>query len=329
MNPSVGRFDDVMPALSVQPPPLTGMILAGGKARRMGGQDKGLIPYQGRPLIAHVLERLEPQVQAILINANRSHDQYAQFGHPVIADAEGGFLGPLAGILAGLRAAQTELLLCVPCDVGWNDVGSWDEVSAMSGESTGTHVFSENAHDNYVYPRESKVYGLAGVDDLVIVDTDDALLVARKGESQRVGEIVETMRRKGLPAATQHDHRFDTRPWGRYEVLVARDRFKAKLITVRPRARLSYQSHQHRDEHWIVVCGAGQVVLEGAAHDVRAGDYVFIAKGSRHRMTNPHDSDLQFVEVQLGNYFGEDDIARYEDDYQRCTLPPGPDTGPS
>ena len=116
MNQSGKRFDDAMSAPSVQPPPLTGMILAGGKARRMGGQDKGLIPYQGRPLIAHVLERLEPQVQAILINANRSHDQYAQFGHPVIADAEDGFLGPLAGILAGLRAAQTELLLCAPCD---------------------------------------------------------------------------------------------------------------------------------------------------------------------------------------------------------------------
>lgn len=101
---------------STQTLPLTGMILAGGKARRMGGEDKGLVSYQGRPLIAHVLERLEPQVDAVLINANRSHDRYAQFGHLVIADAEEGFLGPLAGILAGLRAAQTELLLCVPCD---------------------------------------------------------------------------------------------------------------------------------------------------------------------------------------------------------------------
>ena len=116
MNQSDKRFDNAMSAPSVQSPPLTGMILAGGMARRMGGQDKGLIPYQGRPLIAHVLERLEPQVQAVLINANRSHDQYAQFGHPVIADAEDGFLGPLAGILAGLRAIRTELLLCVPCD---------------------------------------------------------------------------------------------------------------------------------------------------------------------------------------------------------------------
>lgn len=97
-------------------PLLTGMVLAGGKARRMGGQDKGLVPYQGHPLIAHVLERLEPQVDTVLINANRNHDQYMQFGCPVIADAEDGFLGPLAGILAGLRAAQTERLLCVPCD---------------------------------------------------------------------------------------------------------------------------------------------------------------------------------------------------------------------
>lgn len=105
-----------MPAPSPQSPLLTGMILAGGKARRMGGQDKGLVSYQGRPLIAHVLERLEPQVHSVLINANRSREQYAQFGHPVIADAENGFLGPLAGILAGLRATPTERLLCVPCD---------------------------------------------------------------------------------------------------------------------------------------------------------------------------------------------------------------------
>jgi mannose-1-phosphate guanylyltransferase/mannose-1-phosphate guanylyltransferase/mannose-6-phosphate isomerase len=221
---------------------------------------------------------------------------------------------------------RLDSLLCVPCDIGWSDVGSWEEVSALSGESTGAHVFPDNAYDNYVYPRDSKVYGLAGVDDLIIVDTDDALLVARKGQSHRVREIVEAMSGKGLPAATQHEHRFDARPWGRYEVLAAQNHFKAKLITVTPHARLSYQSHQHREEHWIVVCGAGQVVLEGVTRDIRAGDYVFIAKGSRHRMVNPHDSDLQFVEVQLGSYFGEDDIARYEDDYQRLTGPSDPDT---
>ena len=212
-------------------------------------------------------------------------------------------------------------LLCIPCDIGWSDVGSWEEVGTLSGESTGAHVFAQNAHDNYVYPRASKVYGLAGVNDLIIVDTDDALLVTRKGQSQQVREIVEAMRLKGLPAATQHDHRFDTRPWGRYEVVAAQDHFKTKLITVRPHARLSYQSHQHRDEHWIVVRGAGKVILEDVARNVKAGDYIFVGKGSRHRMVNPYDSDLQFVEVQLGSYFGEDDITRYEDDYQRLGGP--------
>lgn len=118
---------------------LTGMILAGGKARRMGGRDKGLVPYQGRPLIAHVLERIEPQVGTVLINANRSHDQYAQFSHPVIADAEDGFLGPLAGILAGLRAAQTERLLCVPCDSPRIGLDLADRLSA-SFDQEGTRI---------------------------------------------------------------------------------------------------------------------------------------------------------------------------------------------
>ena len=221
---------------------------------------------------------------------------------------------------------RLDSLLCIPCDIGWSDLGSWEEVSANSGEAAAAHVFAENSRNNYVYPYGSKVYGLAGVDDLIIVDTDDALLVARKGQSQRVREIVGAMSRKGLPAAAQHEHRFDARPWGRYEVLAAQRDFKAKLITVRPCARLSYQSHRHRDEHWIVVRGSGQVILESVARDVNVGDYVFVAKGSRHRVINPHGSDLQFIEVQLGSYFGEDDITRHEDDYQRVTLPSDPDT---
>jgi mannose-1-phosphate guanylyltransferase/mannose-1-phosphate guanylyltransferase/mannose-6-phosphate isomerase len=216
---------------------------------------------------------------------------------------------------------RLDSLLCIPCDIGWSDMGSWEEVSALSDVTPGAHVFTDAADNNYVHPQDSKVYGLAGVDDLIIVDTDDALLVTRKGQSHRVRELVETIRQQGLPAATQHEHRFDTRPWGRYEVLAAPEHFKAKVITVTPRARLSYQAHEHREEHWVVVRGAGQVVLNGVTRDVKVGDYVFVAKGCRHRMINPHDADLQFVEVQIGSYFGEDDITRYQDDYQRATNP--------
>lgn len=212
---------------------------------------------------------------------------------------------------------RLDSLRCIPCDIGWSDVGSWEDVSALSTGGPGARVFTAVADDNYVHAQGSKVYGLAGVDDLIIVDTGDALLVTRKGQSHRVREVVEALRQQGLPAATQHEHRFDTRPWGRYEVLAAADHFKAKVITVLPRARLSYQSHEHREEHWIVVRGAGQVILDGAARDVKTGDYIFIPKGCRHRLMNPHDSGLQVVEVQLGSYFGEDDITRYQDDYQR------------
>ena len=220
---------------------------------------------------------------------------------------------------------RLDYLLCVPCDIGWSDVGSWEEVSALSnGGDPGACVFTAAADNNYVYPQGAKVYGLAGVDDLILVDTDDALLVTRKGQSHRVREIVEAVRQQGLPAATQHEHRFDVRPWGRYEVLAAPDHFKAKVITVAPHARLSYQSHEHREEHWVVVHGAGQVILDGVTRDVKAGDYIFIPKGCRHRMINLSDCDLQFVEVQLGSYFGEDDITRYQDDYQR-----GPDAPPA
>ena len=223
---------------------------------------------------------------------------------------------------------RLDSLLCIPCDVGWSDVGSWEDVSALpNGAATGAHVFSAAAGNNYVHAQGGKVYGLAGVNDLIVVDSGDALLVTRKGQSHRVREIVEAAAQQELPAATRHDHRFDTRPWGRYEVLADAGHFKAKVITVTPHARLSYQSHAHREEHWIVVRGAGQVVLDGVTRDVKTGDYVFVAKGRKHRMINPHDNDLQFVEVQLGSYFGEDDITRYQDDYHRATDPPDADAG--
>ena len=223
------------------------------------------------------------------------------------------------GILERLDA-----LLCVPCDVGWSDAGSWEDVSALANDG-GAGVFTAAAAGNYVHAQGGKVYGLAGVDDLIVVDTADALLVTRQGQSHRVREIVAAATRQGLPAAAQHEHRFDARPWGRYEVLADAGHFKVKVLTVAPHARLSYQSHAHREEHWVVVRGAGQVVLDGATRDVATGDYVFVAKGCKHRISNPHDSALQFVEVQLGSYFGEDDITRYQDDYHRAADPPAAD----
>jgi mannose-1-phosphate guanylyltransferase/mannose-1-phosphate guanylyltransferase/mannose-6-phosphate isomerase len=225
------------------------------------------------------------------------------------------------GVMEKLKNKQ----ICIPCDVGWSDVGTWEEVATRSsGQENSEKIFSISARDNYVYPKGDKVYGLVGVKNLMIVDTDDALLVMRKGQAQKVKELVDALRAKGEPAASKHEHVFDIRPWGRYDVLAGSAHYKAKVITVAPHSQLSYQSHERREEHWIVIKGKGKVVLDGETRKVKKGNYIRIPKQSKHQMINPYDIEMQFVEVQLGDYFGEDDITRYKDDYGRITQPPAP-----
>jgi mannose-1-phosphate guanylyltransferase/mannose-1-phosphate guanylyltransferase/mannose-6-phosphate isomerase len=212
--------------------------------------------------------------------------------------------------------------ICIPCDIGWSDVGSWDELARLSEEypnlRTGAqaHVFSESATGNYVFSIRPKVVGLLGVDQLIVVDTPDALLVAKRGESQKVKEILNQVKQAGLPEATEHP--FEYRPWGGFEVLADKEKFKVKTITVDPGQQLSYQSHAKRAEHWMVVEGEAEVVLDDIVHKLKAGQSIYIPQGSKHRMRNSSDQKLSFVEVQTGAYFGEDDIVRYQDDYNRA-----------
>ena len=202
----------------------------------------------------------------------------------------------------------------VPCSMGWSDVGSWDEVARL-GEP-GASVFEQAAHDNFVVPLRDRVYGLVGVEGLIVVDTDDALLIARRGTTQGVRELVERLRAAGRREATEHS--FEIRPWGDFEVLRDTERFKSKVIRVTPGHRLSYQSHRHRSEHWIVVRGRPEVTLDGVVHTLAPGEHIHIPQGARHRIANPGDELVELIEVQLGSYFGEDDIERFEDDYDRA-----------
>jgi mannose-1-phosphate guanylyltransferase/mannose-6-phosphate isomerase len=216
------------------------------------------------------------------------------------------------GVMERLDAQVT-----IPCDVGWSDVGSWDEVArldAAAGRRRGA-VFAEGAGENFVFPHGDRVYGLVGVEDLLVVDSADALLVARRGTSERVKGLVEQLGRAGRREATEHV--FEERPWGGFEVLRDTERFKSKVLRVDPGHRLSYQSHRHRSEHWVIVRGRPEVVLDGEVLKLGPGDHVFIPAGARHRIGNPGEEPVELVEVQLGSYFGEDDIVRYEDDYQR------------
>jgi mannose-1-phosphate guanylyltransferase/mannose-1-phosphate guanylyltransferase/mannose-6-phosphate isomerase len=156
---------------------------------------------------------------------------------------------------------------------------------------------------------------MIGVKDTIVVETPDAVLVARRGESQSVKDLVDQLKEAGLSQATEHP--FEMRPWGRFEVLADDPLFKSKKITVDPGQQLSYQSHDQRAEHWVVVAGDGEITINDQKKTLRPGDSVYIPVKTKHRMRNPGTEPLIFVEVQTGSYFGEDDIVRYQDDYQR------------
>ncbi|HUO86895.1 MAG TPA: mannose-1-phosphate guanylyltransferase/mannose-6-phosphate isomerase [Thermoanaerobaculia bacterium] len=203
--------------------------------------------------------------------------------------------------------------LSIPCDIGWSDVGSWDEVARFRDSAAA--VFERQADGNFVYPLRDRVYGLVGVEGLIVVDTDDALLIARRGSSEGVKQLVEAMKAAGRREAVEHT--LELRPWGDFEVLRDTPRFKSKIIRVHPGQQLSYQSHRHRSEHWVIVAGHPEVVLDEAVHRLAPGDHIAIPQGARHRIRNPGSDPVELVEVQLGSYFGEDDIVRYEDDYDR------------
>lgn len=207
--------------------------------------------------------------------------------------------------------------VCVPCDFSWSDLGSWDAISEIVKMSSGdeNNVVTIGSGKNFVFPTSKKTYGLVDVEDLIIVDSPDALLVTKKGSTERVKEVVDALKNRDNISATQHQ--FEVRPWGRFELLHDNDQFKSKTLTVDPGEQLSYQAHQKRTEHWIIVNGEAEVTLDDRILNVGPGCHVHIPVGTKHRIRNTGTFPLQFVEIQLGEYFGEDDIVRYSDAYGR------------
>lgn len=214
------------------------------------------------------------------------------------------------GIMEKLGAME-----CVVADLGWSDIGSWEEVVRRRPRSP--LVLSVQGGNNDMLatvPKPRKV-AFVGVSDLIAVDTQDALLILKKGSGQLLREVIQDLK-KTSPQLLQ-SHAFEERPWGRFEVLLDSVDFKSKRITVWPGQKLSYQSHTKRAEHWIVVKGTADVTLEGEVRRLKVGEHIHIPLGAKHRMSNPGPEQLEFIEVQTGTYFGEDDITRYEDDYGR------------
>ena len=214
---------------------------------------------------------------------------------------------------------HTKRAAVVPVDMGWSDVGSWGALHAEtdadgSGNTFIGDVVSVDAVDTYVRS-EKQLTAVVGVKNAVVVVTPDAVLVADKAHDQDVKKIVEKLKAKNRPEATAQARTY--RPWGWFETMDEGPRFKVKRICVKPGAQLSLQKHWHRSEHWVVVTGTAVVTNGPKEFVLRENESTFISAGTIHRLANPGQVDLHMIEVQSGEYVGEDDIVRIADDYGR------------
>ena len=207
----------------------------------------------------------------------------------------------------------------LPLDVGWNDVGSWSALWQVStqDEEGNAHRGDVVAVDcrNTLVHSERRLTALLGVEDLIVIDTDDALLVAHRDKVQAVKELVGRLKRDGRSQTNLHRKVY--RPWGSYDGIDSGERFQVKRIIVKPGAALSLQMHHHRAEHWIIVSGTARVTCGENVFTLSENQSTYIPLGSKHRLENPGEMPLELIEVQSGSYLGEDDIVRFEDVYGR------------
>jgi mannose-1-phosphate guanylyltransferase/mannose-6-phosphate isomerase len=214
---------------------------------------------------------------------------------------------------------KTELGAMVPLEAGWSDLGSWEalwQVGAKdaAGNVTRGDVLLHDVGSSFVHA-ESRLVAAVGLDAHIIVETADAVFVAPRGRVQEVKHLVERLKSARRPEALVH--RTIYRPWGAYESLVAAERFEVKRIMVRPGARLAFQQHHHRAEHWVVVKGTAKVRKGEEEFLLREDQSTYIPVGIPHRLENPGRIPLELIEVRTGSYLGEDDITRMDDDYGR------------
>lgn len=211
-------------------------------------------------------------------------------------------------------------------EFGWSDVGSFKSLFDISKKDIVNNAVLNlepqkvngpimiNTRDNLIVNNKRQI-AVIGEENLVVVDTDDALLIANKSESQKVKEVVDQLKERGSDLA--EIHKTVIRPWGSYTILEDGPLYKIKNITVKAGKRLSLQKHFHRNEHWVVVSGTARVTLDDEVFLLRQNESTFIKMGAKHRLENPGNIELVIIESQVGEYTGEDDIVRIEDDYKR------------
>ena len=216
-------------------------------------------------------------------------------------------------------AEKSDRIVMMPLDLYWNDIGSWDSLydvldkNGMGNIKLGD-VLTIDTRDTLIMSNKRFVSTI-GLEDCLIVDTDDALLIAKRGETQKVREIVNKLKEDDRKEALEHVTTY--RPWGSYTVLEEGERYKIKRVVVNPGERLSLQLHHHRSEHWVVIKGTAKVTIGDIEKLVHENESTYIPKSTLHRLENPGKIPLEIIEVQNGEYVGEDDIKRIDDAYGR------------
>jgi mannose-1-phosphate guanylyltransferase/mannose-6-phosphate isomerase len=238
-----------------------------------------------------------------------------------IVELEGDGFGRLADISIDYAVMEKAAgVAVIRADFDWSDIGSWNAMhQAVTADKAGNSVVGEailvDVSNTYIQS-DGRLVAAVGVDNIVIVDTPDALLVADRSRSQDVKKVVEQLKLRQHEAVKTH--RTVARPWGTYTVLEEGDGFKIKRIVVKPNQALSLQMHHHRSEHWVVVSGTAKVTNGEQVMLLRKNESTYIPAGNRHRLENPGLLDLVMIEVQSGDYLGEDDIVRFQDSYGRA-----------
>ena len=264
------------------------------------------------------LKELEALQPAILAACRQALEKAARDNDFIRLDAEAFAASPNDSIDYAVMEKTADAAV-VPLDAEWNDVGSWSalwEVSDKDADGNACHgdVIALDCKDSYAYG--NRLIAMVGLQDVVVVETDDAVFVGHKDRVQDVKEIVARIKRDGRSEAAAHRKVY--RPWGAYDSIDNGARFQVKRITVKPGATLSLQMHHHRAEHWIVVSGTAEVTRGDEVILLSENQSTYIPLGVTHRLKNPGKLPLELIEVQSGSYLGEDDIVRFEDSYGRA-----------
>ncbi|WP_027329237.1 mannose-1-phosphate guanylyltransferase/mannose-6-phosphate isomerase [Marinimicrobium agarilyticum] len=277
--------------------------------------NSGMFVFRVKPFLEE-LERCSP---AVLHAAQAAYDNATTDLDFVRIDRDAFAQAPDISIDYAVME-KSRNVVCVPLDAGWSDVGCWQSYWELSDKDENGNSFVGDAIDvgskNTLVFSQDKLVATIGVDNLMVINTPDAVLVANKNDAQQVKKVIAEIERRNR---TEHlQHREVYRPWGCYDSVDEGTRYQVKRIRVKPGASLSLQMHYHRAEHWVVVKGTAKVELDDNTVLLSENESTYIPIGTRHRLSNPGKIPLEIIEVQSGPYLGEDDIQRFDDEYGRA-----------